>query len=1207
MNPEEKSREQKALKSSIGLDRSSATTLLNTLDDHAIVVITDRQGIITYANSQFSLISGYAPEELLGKTHRVVNSGYHTKAFWEELWAKISAGETWKGQICNKAKDGRLYWVQTTIHSVLDDDGRIEKFVALRTDITQQKEVETKLRNSQMHLQEASRVAKLGSWELDLLTNRLSWSWTTKVIHEVPPDYVPDLDTGIEFYPEGVMRERVRLLLQRAISSGEPFDEELQILTYTGNLKWVRAIGQPEMIDTQCVRLYGVFQDIDAERRLQISSELNSAMLNNILNSATEFSVIATDREGIITLFNAGAEKMLGYSSAELVGNETPALIHLGSEVESRGAELSIEYGREVAGFESLALKSLSEGYEQREWTYVRKDGQHLPVTLVVTPMRGAVGEHTGFLGIARDISAMKRAENELRQSEAQFRRSFEHSGIGMAIVSLDGKWIEVNQSLLDMVGYKRKELLGLTFQDITHPDDLNKDLDLLKETLAGKRQNYAMEKRYFDSEGEILWVRLNVSLVRDYEGAPVHFVSQIENITEQKAHGRQLKELWDRLELAVRAGGIGIWDLEIATGKLIWDEQMFQLHGVDSEQFTGGFEDWKKALHPDDFDRSVALAQAAMKGEAEFDTDFRIVRGDGAIRHLRALAVVERDEDGEAIRMVGTNWDNTDLVEQKQALESLAKEAEEASKAKSQFLANMSHEIRTPINGVIGMTALLLDSPGLSSEQMRQASVIKSSGESLLALINDILDFSKVEAGKLDLEILDFELIDVLQDLSLILGQKASEKQLAFVCHAETEVPNRLKGDPGRLRQILLNLAGNAIKFTSEGTVEVSVVLESRYEGEALLRFSVKDSGIGIEEQKKQFLFTEFTQVDSSTTRLYGGTGLGLAICKQLVGLMGGDIGVESALGEGSEFWFSVRLPYDESEYRSDKSERLSVEGRKDEARLSPSGWPTNLEEMTATHFQGRADRILVAEDNVVNQMVVRGILSKFGLHADTVANGLEALEALGRISYDLVLMDVQMPELDGLEACRRIRAGNAGERAKGVPIIALTAHARKEDRIACLGAGMNDYLSKPIDPKTLFKALDRMLPSVQNKDSGSFIEDTSSGLGVFDRSRFVAGMMDDVELAEDVARVSLIDLGKFRAGLESVFSTGSSVELHRTAHSIRGVSAHLYCADLCAFASKIEDEIRSGNVDDVRGEHEKLAELMDVAIAAIQSFLEE
>lgn len=1199
------SREPKSLKSSGGLDRLTATTLLDTLDDHAIVAMTDRRGIITYANSQFCLISGYAPEELLGKTHRVVNSGYHSKAFWEELWGKISSGEAWNGQICNRAKDGSLYWVQTTIHSVLDERGEIEKYVAVRTNITQQKEVEAKLRNSQMHLQEASRVAKLGSWEFDLFAKKLSWSWTTKVIHEVPPDYVPDLDTAIEFYPEGSMRERVELLLQRAVSSGEPFDEELRIRTFAGNLKWVRAIGQAEMIDTQCVRLYGIFQDIDAERRLSIRSELNSALLNNILNSATQFSVIATDRDGVITLFNAGAERMLGYSSAELVGSETPALIHLGSEVEARGAELSKEYGREVAGFESLALKSLAEGYEQREWTYVCKDGGHLPVTLVVTPMRGSAGEHTGFLGIARDISARKRAENELRQSEARFRRSFEYSGIGMAIVSLEGKWIQVNQSLLDMLGYGRVELLQLTFQDITHPDDLNKDLELLKETLVGARQNYAMEKRYFDSKGEILWVRLNVSLVRDHEGAPVHFVSQIENITEQKAQARQLKELWDRLELAVRAGGIGIWDLEVATGKLIWDEQMFQLHGLEPEQFAGGFDDWKRALHPDDFERSVALAQAAIKGEAEFDTDFRIVRGDGSVRHMRALAAVELDENGGAIRMVGTNWDNTDLVEQKQALENLAKEAEEASKAKSQFLANMSHEIRTPINGVIGMTALLLDSPGLSSEQTRQARVIKSSGESLLALINDILDFSKVEAGKLDLEILDFDLMDVLEDLSSILGQKASEKQLAFVCEVGPEVPNRLKGDPGRLRQMLLNLAGNAIKFTSAGSVEVRVSLESRDESEVSLRFSIVDSGIGIEEQKKQFLFAEFTQLDSSTTRLYGGTGLGLAICKQLVGLMGGEIGVESSLGKGSEFWFSLRLPYDKNGYEEKRPGRLSGEARRDEALVGRPGRASGFEEMYATRFEGRATRILVAEDNVVNQMVVRGILSKFGLHADTVANGLEALEALGRISYDLVLMDVQMPELDGLEASRRIRAGNAGEAARAVPIIALTAHARREDKVACLEAGMNEYLSKPIDPKVLFDTLDRMLPTVEYQDSGDPFIETKTGLGVFDRSRFVSGMMDDVGLAEEVARVSLIDLGKFRAGLEAVFSEGSVAELHRTAHSLKGVSAHVCCSDLCALSSKLEEEIRAGKVEGVRADQGRLAEAIDEAIAALESFL--
>lgn len=1296
------------------LDQSTADALLQTLDDHVIVAVTDPRGIIIYANSQFCRISQYSQEELIGKTHRIINSGYHPASFWKTVWDTVKSGKSWKGQVCNRAKGGSLYWVQTTIHPIAGADGNIEQYVAFRTDISSQKQVENKLRNSQMHLQEASRLAKVGSWELDLVAQKLTWSWTTKMIHEVLPDFEPTLESAIEFYPKGEERDRIELLVQRAISTGQAFDEELQILTKRGNLKWVRSIGQAEMIDNQCVRLYGVFQDIDADRKLLDESERTASLLNSLVDSATEFGVIATNREGVINLFNLGAEKLLGYKAEELVGRETPAILHLPSEVEKRSLELSEEYGEPVEGFQTFVRVSLEKGSEQREWTYLRKDGSHVPVALVVTPMRGKVGELTGFLGISRDMSAQKKAEFELSESEGRFKRSFEYSGIGMAIMSTELKWIDVNQALVDMLGYEREELLELSFRSISHPDDLELSNQLLMETLEGERQHYSLEKRYFSKSGEIIWVRLNVSAVRDADGVPLNMISQIENISESKKLSHEMKEVSDRLELAVQAAGVGIWDLDLANNTLIWDDQMLHLYGIDRSSFDGGMSDWKRSIHPDDYQESVLAVQDAIAGIREFNTHFRVVLPSGLIRHLRALAIVQRDADGTAARMVGTNWDVTEFVNQREELLELAEHAKEASRAKSQFLANMSHEIRTPINGVIGMTALLLDSPGLNSEQTKQAQIIQSSGEALLALINDILDFSKIEAGKLDLEILDFDLRETLDDLNALLDLRAGEKKLEFTCRAENQVPDRLTGDPARLRQVLLNLAGNAIKFTAKGKVEVLVSLESRDDKEAELRFSVSDTGIGISDKKKKTLFSEFTQADSSTTRLYGGTGLGLAISKQLVDLMGGKIGVDSQVGEGSVFWFSVSLPYQEVEYEKEQQQHLSGktallvvrnDGQREdlhhrlldwhveslecslaseclgqlrdqaaagiksdflffdpnESDLSVSQLVAGVAEIDADsrmrvilltdpdyknqdrelphlcrpfrrsdlynimvegfehrrlresvfaesaskHFSGRDARILVAEDNVVNQMVVRGILAKFGLHADTVANGLEALEALKRIPYDIVLMDVQMPELDGLEASRRIRSGEAGEVAKKVPIIALTAHARTEDKQVCLESGMDEYISKPVAPKLLFKMLDRFLPVKANVEASDGGIDTPADLSVFDRAQFISGMMDDVDLAREIAQLSLVDFEKHRKRLEAVFSSGTVEDLVRCTHSIKGVAAHSVCLRLNAFSSRLEEEARRGNAALVRAHFSELSDLLDEGMCALEDFL--
>jgi signal transduction histidine kinase/DNA-binding NarL/FixJ family response regulator len=621
------------------------------------------------------------------------------------------------------------------------------------------------------------------------------------------------------------------------------------------------------------------------------------------------------------------------------------------------------------------------------------------------------------------------------------------------------------------------------------------------------------------------------------------------------------LTEAQERMQLATDCGGIGIWDLDLVSGELLWDAQNYRLYGVEPSDQVQAYSLWASQLHPDDKAATEAAFADALASGQDFANDFRVVWADGSIHHLKAYGRLRLDAQGKLARMVGTNIEVTAAVKYAQSLQEARHQAEQASQSKGQFLANMSHEIRTPMNAILGMLNLL-QTTTLTARQLDYVSKTEGAAKSLLGLLNDILDFSKVEAGKMTLECEPFRLDRLLRDLSVVLSANVGAKNVEVLFEVDPTLPQVVLGDALRLQQVLINLGGNALKFTTQGQVglflrNLGVRQFGQGQDTVAIEFTVQDSGIGIAPEHQAHIFSGFSQAEASTTRRFGGTGLGLAICKRLVELMGGAIRIDSTLGVGSTFAFTLELPV---------PQEVS-------AALAAPLLPTHTPHQRNSARQLVGMRILVVEDNLINQQVAEELLSAQGAIVSMAANGKLGVEAVAAAApqFDVVLMDIQMPVMDGYTATRAIRE-ELGLIA--LPIIAMTANAMSSDRDACLAGGMNEHVGKPFDMVQLVSLLLGVSgfapladPSAVHLTQSAAPEVPGLELGLA-----LARMSGLKTLYTRTARDFALALDTQLAELALLLQSGQTKPARMLLHTLKGNAGTLGAPALAQFAGQLE-----------------------------------
>ncbi len=1020
--------------------------------------------------------------------------------------------------------------------------------------------------------------------------------------------------------------------------------------------------------------------EITQRKKLEDDLKINEERYRTVTDFTYDWEFwIAPD--GQFLWMSPSCERITGYTANDFA--EDPKLFQ--KMLHEDDFESVMKHFEEMGGSVRLVAHSL-------DFRIVRKDGETRWISHVCQPVIGGGGKYLGRRASNRDITARTEAEEALKSGEERFRQIYARSPVMMHSIDETGIIRNVNQRWLEVLGYTRDEVLGRNIIFVMTPESTlrAKTVILPEYWRHGVVRDVAYQ--YVKKDGTIIDVLLDSVVMDDPEWGRIS-LSTVRNITARKMAEEETKRTKALLNSIIENLPNPVFLKDAKDLKyLLWNKASEELYGYAGEEILGktayDFFPPEQASRFQMQDRdALSTGQLVCIAEQVVDSKTKGTR----IVHTKKLPIL--GNDGKPQYLVGISEDITESKQAEKALIKAREAAEQASRAKSEFLANMSHEIRTPINGIMGMTELAFNTD-LTPEQHEYLEAVRISADSLLKLINDILDFSKIEAGKLELIEVDFSLRDAIADTMTMMAFQAHKKSLELAYQVSPEVPDSLIGDPGRLRQILVNLVGNAVKFTEKGEVVVGVQSGVESQDGVHLHFTVTDTGIGIPLEKQERVFREFEQADGSTSRKYGGTGLGLAISTRFCEMMGGKIWVESEVGKGSTFHFTIRVglqkervlqvsgeqisslkdlavlvvddndtnrrileqillywgmnptvvdggsaalqamekahkngsPFqiiltdcmmpemdgfqlverinEESRFASSTIVMLTSAGeRGDAARCLKLGIaayllkPVRQSELLFTisrvlngpsigearpslitrHSIRESKRrlsILLAEDNAVNQKLATKMLERMG-HTVTVAgNGVEALDTLEKANFDLVLMDVQMPEMDGLDATKNLRIKEKITESH-IPIIAMTAYALKGDKERCLEAGMDGYISKPINAQELYEVIEHIMGTFEKEPQQQPIP--AKAATVLDKTAILDRVGGDVDLLKEIVALFLEDSPRLLAEIREAFQNGNPELMSRAAHTLKGSVSNFAAESATRAALRVENSGRS------------------------------